>query len=476
MASTGTTSRHQVVIVGADITGLTTALMLQELGIDYVLLEAYGSITPEMGASFGFFANGLRILDQLGLYPELEKLGAPAKAAIYRDSTNGGKLLMSRASGPLLKDRHGYANMFLSRHQLLCVLHDGVREKERLLVNRRVVTIDDDADAGCARVHTTDGSVYEAQLVVGADGVRSYVRKEMWRHAEEREEKSQQLNQKSWPFAITAADKADKGYEYACLYGTSKPKPGFTPGDVVAACGMMAAAGLMGALNGDVFFFWFWRLPAGTKCSIDDIPRISDEEKQAQIERCKNTIVSEDGLTMGDVLDDVRFPTGATALPHFVLDRWHSGGRVVVIGDAAHKFNPLVGQGGNSCIESAAALVNALQEHVFASLPDKTAEWPQESLTRALTALENERVGRVRDMVNQCQEAIGVVAWNSWKPKLVTRYIAPLVPISKMADFHSAFIRPGIRLRGYDFKAPPPTEHSMPYDDEKEKPLAAAAA
>lgn len=35
-----------------------------------------------------------------------------------------------------------------------------------------------------ARVETKDGSIYTADLVIGADGVRSGVRSELWRHAD----------------------------------------------------------------------------------------------------------------------------------------------------------------------------------------------------------------------------------------------------------------------------------------------------
>lgn len=50
---------HQVIIVGGGITGLTLALMCQHYKIDYVLLEAYGTVTPNVRASLGLFPNGI---------------------------------------------------------------------------------------------------------------------------------------------------------------------------------------------------------------------------------------------------------------------------------------------------------------------------------------------------------------------------------------------------------------------------------
>ena len=49
------------------------ANMLEKFGIDYVLLEGHSSIAPQLGASVGLLPAGLRILDQLGCYDEIEK-------------------------------------------------------------------------------------------------------------------------------------------------------------------------------------------------------------------------------------------------------------------------------------------------------------------------------------------------------------------------------------------------------------------
>lgn len=63
----------KVVIVGGSVAGLSLANMLERFDIDYVLLEAYPALAPQVGASIGLLPNGLRILDQIGCYePTLE--------------------------------------------------------------------------------------------------------------------------------------------------------------------------------------------------------------------------------------------------------------------------------------------------------------------------------------------------------------------------------------------------------------------
>lgn len=59
-------NNFKVLIVGASVTGLALANMLEKAGIDYLVLEGGHEIAPQVGASIGVFPHGLRILDQLG--------------------------------------------------------------------------------------------------------------------------------------------------------------------------------------------------------------------------------------------------------------------------------------------------------------------------------------------------------------------------------------------------------------------------
>jgi FAD dependent monooxygenase len=70
-------SQFKVIIVGSSITGLTLAHSLQRIGVEFVILEKRGSVTPQEGASVGILPNGARVLDQLGLYHEIEQVTAP---------------------------------------------------------------------------------------------------------------------------------------------------------------------------------------------------------------------------------------------------------------------------------------------------------------------------------------------------------------------------------------------------------------
>lgn len=67
----------RVIIAGGGPTGLLTAHMLSKAGIDFVLLEKRPTCKAEAGSSVFISPSNVRIFDQLGLLPELQRLYHP---------------------------------------------------------------------------------------------------------------------------------------------------------------------------------------------------------------------------------------------------------------------------------------------------------------------------------------------------------------------------------------------------------------
>ncbi|KAK8096368.1 uncharacterized protein PG998_014236 [Apiospora kogelbergensis] len=438
--------RHQAVIVGGGLTGLALALMLQMHNIDYVLLESYGTVTPDVGASIGLFPNGLRILDQLGLYEELLLQSMPVEKTVIRDGVSG-RRITTRPLKEVLAQRHGYPAMFTQRHQLLCLLHRHVQEKDRVHVNRKVTRVDTLDNSAVVYCH--DGSVFEGQIVIGADGVRSTIRKEMWRNADANNDGA----------TIPARDRAPVPCEFACVFGTAKATPGLAPGETVNASANGVMAGLMSGHGGDVFLFSFWTMPEPQRrYALDNIPRFGDEDMRRELGRSSDFIVADNGMRLRDVIKSLD-SSGVTALPHYVMRRWHYG-RIIIIGDSAHKYNPFAGQGGNSCLESCAALVNALQDQGFEG---GNQAWELSKLSKAFASVETERVNRLVTMVEQAQDAIRISSCGTWKSRLFTKYILPLLPLSIAMKTTSEQISGGVCLNAFPR---PSVTHDWPYADD----------
>lgn len=95
----------KVVIVGGSIAGLSLANMLQKAGIDYMLLEAYPDIAPQVGASIGLNAYGLRILDQIDCYDDIRALIEPVDSIYVREGKTGRLLVEQTALAKVQEER-----------------------------------------------------------------------------------------------------------------------------------------------------------------------------------------------------------------------------------------------------------------------------------------------------------------------------------------------------------------------------------
>lgn len=71
----------RVIIVGGPIAGLSLAHCLEKARIDNILLEQKEELSPQEAASIGIMPNGVRILEQLGLYDRVEELIEPLSRA-----------------------------------------------------------------------------------------------------------------------------------------------------------------------------------------------------------------------------------------------------------------------------------------------------------------------------------------------------------------------------------------------------------
>lgn len=68
----------------------------------------------------------------------------------------------------------------MDRQFLLQTLYDNLRDKSKVLLNKRVSRVEQGYDG--VTVYCRDGTSHKGDVVIGADGIHSVVRGEMWRH------------------------------------------------------------------------------------------------------------------------------------------------------------------------------------------------------------------------------------------------------------------------------------------------------
>jgi salicylate hydroxylase len=167
-----------VAIVGGGIGGLAAALALARRGIDVDVYEQAPELR-ELGAGVQISANGTRVLHALGLKTALEKVQAlPAGKAIRLWNTGQSWKLFDL--GVESVERYGFPYMTIHRGDLHGVIAQALlRAKPGAIhLNRKCIGLSQTLDHVELRFET--GEPIVARLVVGADGVHSVVRENLF--------------------------------------------------------------------------------------------------------------------------------------------------------------------------------------------------------------------------------------------------------------------------------------------------------
>ena len=160
-----------VVIIGAGVGGLTLALLLRQRGIAAEVLEQSAELR-EAGAAVGLAANATRVLRFLGLGEDLARVSTEPIRLIHRDGRDGRIVAASRDNRWY---REAFGAPFYGLHRMaLQRLLAGALGPEHLHLSCRAEALTETRTG--LRVHCSSGAVFEASVVVGADGVHSVAR------------------------------------------------------------------------------------------------------------------------------------------------------------------------------------------------------------------------------------------------------------------------------------------------------------
>jgi 3-hydroxybenzoate 6-monooxygenase len=164
-----------LLIVGGGIGGLATALAVARTGTPVHLVEQAPEFT-EIGAGLQIGANATRVMHRLGILEAVERVAVHPERAVMRDATSGEKLT-GLTLGETYRRRYGFPYLVMHRSDLLQILLDACTADPLItLENNRTVT-EVELGADTVTVTCADGSGYRAGVVVGADGLRSRLRR-----------------------------------------------------------------------------------------------------------------------------------------------------------------------------------------------------------------------------------------------------------------------------------------------------------
>ncbi|KAG0199147.1 hypothetical protein BGX33_011862 [Mortierella sp. NVP41] len=351
-----TDHRPRVLIVGAGLAGLTLAILLQKADVPYEIFER-GLETRTVGSAMYFGPNVGPLFTQLGIYEEFLNRSKPCEAInIYNENREW---------------------QFMFDYKLATeMIHKG----------KKVISMYQDEKS--VLVNFADGSQYEGDILVGADGAYSVVRQSLFEIVDQEDK-------------LPASDAEDLPYSCIALSGHSAPlDPQKFPSLKDEYCHYNNTLfndkpySWTTFTNKDNIICWsaFKYLDTQNSAAYSREQR-SDWGESATEDMCKEVhdfpIPDGDGtLTLGDLIDSTpKEQMTKVMLEEKVFDTWYHG-RTVLVGDACHKILPAGNQGALMAFHDVVALANWIN-----ILPPSTTV---EELENVFKAYKEERLPLVQ--------------------------------------------------------------------------------
>ncbi|MEU1917406.1 FAD-dependent monooxygenase [Streptomyces massasporeus] len=337
---------RRLLVIGGGAAGTAAALALHKAGFDVAVHEAHPDAAEDIGAFLTLASNGMRALAQIDATAAVTALGFPLTGMRMLDcsGTERAARPLGEAEDPALRYR------CLRRGDLNTALQaEAARRGIPVRHGARLVSVDEGPDSVTA--HFADGATATADLLIGADGLNSTVRR-------------------------TIAPTARPRYAgERVFYGRTTDAPRLAATDVITFIrGTSVAFGHTASPEGETY--WFARV-AGDPLTPEEIAwGTAARHRDLLVPLLREDATPAAGIVAATA-DDI-LATDATELPRGMP--WRSA-RCLLIGDAAHAASPATGQGASMALEDAVVLAKALRD-----APDPDT---------ALTTYENLRRPRV---------------------------------------------------------------------------------
>jgi len=348
----------RIAIAGGGIGGLTAALALLRRGVNVTVFEQAPEL-KEVGAGLQLSPNGLRALYKLGLEEPLLRAACEPSGKEIR-LWNTGQTWNLFDLGASAVQQYGYPYLMMYRPDLHTILAEAIQRlsPEALVLGARCTGFTQDDHE--VRVKLADGREFSSDVLVGADGVHSTIRTQLFGA-----DQAEYSGCVAWRGVIPMADLPN---HLSRPVGTNWIGPGahvihypLHGGDLM---------NFVGIVEKDSWIDESW-----TQEGTHEDMRTDFHGWHADVHA---------------LIDRIRVPYKWALMLRRPLPRWTSG-RVTLLGDAAHPTLPFLAQGAVMAIEDGYVLAQAI-----ASAEGSTSE--------CLHAYERSRIERTTRIVEKSAE------------------------------------------------------------------------
>ncbi|KAH6617170.1 hypothetical protein F5144DRAFT_596229 [Chaetomium tenue] len=388
----------QVIVVGAGIGGLCTAIALRQAGHSVQVLEKSTFTLPQTGAALLLTPNGEHVLSALGFdYARArademtcwEVLDGATLAALARTDLSDAR----ERFGAVLHTVHR-ADLHGELLRLLVGEEEGGKGGEgdgggvgAATLRMGVRVVGGDAESGV--VELEDGEVLRADLVVAADGLHSVLRGVVL--GDEGRDAA-----RATPSGLSA-------FRFLIPTPMLEGNPHFRELRKVKGKGSTVFADT--AHESERHLVWY-------DCQggqVQNFVGIHSAQQECAPEDLKALMLSEFGHFHPSLREIIKVAPTVTDWPlgiHDPLSTWHRQ-KIVLVGDAAHPMLPFGGQGANQAIEDAGAL-GALLKGVesAAALSERLVLFEHVRRLRAsrVQIMSKTRLGKEKDVEEELRQ------------------------------------------------------------------------
>jgi 2-polyprenyl-6-methoxyphenol hydroxylase-like FAD-dependent oxidoreductase len=314
-------------VIGGGIAGPVAAMALRQAGIEAAVHEAYDSTADGAGGGMTIAPNGQNALDAIGAGDLVRAIGTPVTAMGLRSWT--GKHLAQFAPPSRLPSLQ-----FVWRADLYRAIYDEAERRSVPIHHGKRLTGTTETDSGIT-AHFADGTEATADVLIGADGIRSTVR------------------------SLIDPAAAQPNYAGLVCFGARMHQSGMPSDGVMYMCfGKRAFFGYQ--VFEDSSAVWFVNLPHRAPMTVSEAQAIGANEwirilRNAFADDRTPALEMISRTNAGELLI-----TGPMENMPGVANWTH--GRMTLIGDAAHAASSSSGQGASIAAESAVELARCLRD------------------------------------------------------------------------------------------------------------------
>lgn len=342
-----------VLVIGGGMAGLAGALALRGNGAEVTLVERAPEF-GEVGAGLQMAPNASRVLKRWGLLEKALQIGVQPKHLVFRDAVTGEELTRQTLGGEF-EERYGAPYVVIHRSDLHRILLEACQEAGVRLVNDVMVESVETVN-GRGIAHTVNGATYAADVVIGADGLKSTLRP-------------------------AVAQDGPVSSSYVAYRGTvpiTEDTPQADLEDVIVYlgpdCHLVQYPLRKGELLNTVAVFKSPSFDRGQE------QYGGMDELEAAYKDCVPAV--QDALK--NLATGIRWPM----YDRDPVENWVAG-RLVLMGDAAHPMLQYLAQGACQALEDAAVLQDVTLETVFADGTADASDWDH-----AIRQFNNRRAAR----------------------------------------------------------------------------------